>query len=237
MEHRENCTSATKLNTPYTPYRVAVSISTVTVTVVIAIVVVVVIMEWRRRWRRKKITYNPLLQPDDDYPYDIFFLCADEDDRFVEELIEEPLKERGYVTMRKNTAPDGLFIPGNVVASDIDRVIKLCSRVIIVCSQNYSSSHESSDNPDCCGMEIGYCKEVMSACNGRVIPIMLDGTKEARFLEFTQHRIKTNVLLCNTKARSAFINRLERDMKIKRIINRNTVPSCSLNNGQSHTKI
>lgn len=168
-----------------------------------------------RRRRRRIIRYS--LLSEDEYPYDIFILCADQDESFVKECIEEPLKEHGYTTMRKNTAPDGLFMLGNAVVADIDHVIKICSRVIVVCSENYSSADDSSKgNGDHCSVEINCCKEKMASLNGRVIPVILDEMGVADFIEFTQHRVRTRDLLIDMKARSDFIKKLECNMNIKK---------------------
>lgn len=163
--------------------------------------------------KRKRKVYDRLFAPRDDeeYMYDIFILCADEDEKFVTDFIERPLNELGYKTMRKNTAPDGLFDLGNTVVSDIDRVIKLCSQVIVVCSANYTKSDASRSH---CNIELNYCKELISSCNSRVIPIVLDGTGASDFNEFTQHRVKTADIRSNRKARNMFIRKLERDICI-----------------------
>lgn len=198
-------------------YTVAASL--ITLTVVIAALVVSGAMIAKRCMKRRKKGGGFLFVPpcDDKYPYDIFILCADEDERFVTDFIESPLKELGYKTMRKNTAPDGLFTLGNAVVSDIDHVIKLCSQVIVVCSANYSSvAYKQRVSMNHCNIEINYCKELLSSCNGRVIPVILDGIGASDFTEFTQHRVKTADVLSSMKARRIFIEKLERDIRIKK---------------------
>ena len=178
---------------------------------------------WRQRQRKKKLSdsHNCLLQQlDGEYPYDIFVLCSDKDEAFVRECIEIPLKECGYTTLRKNTAPNGLFTLGSTIVSDIDCVIKLCCRVIVVCSENYHSTGSATTNH--CGVEINCCKEMVASRHGRVIPIILDGVKDTDFTEFTQHRVKSSELVSNLEARADFIRRLKRDMNIRRISGINT---------------
>lgn len=186
----------------------------ITMTVIIAALAVFgAVMVKKCRKKRINNRYDRLFAPvsdNDNYQYDIFILCADEDEWFVTDFIEGPLNELGYKTMRKNTAPDGLFAPGNPIMSDIDQVAKLCSQVIVVCSANYSTT--MSDNRDHCNIELNYCKELLS---GRVIPVILDGGGANDFTEFTQHRVRTADISSNTKAR-IFIRKLERDICIRR---------------------
>lgn len=171
----------------------------------------VVVKKCRKKQRTDR--YDRLFAPVGDYnsyQYDIFILCADEDERFVMEFIEGPLNELGYKTMRKNTAPDGLFTPGNPVVSDIGKVVELCSQVIVVCSENYNSSTTSN----ACQIELNYCKELLSSCNGRVIPVILDGGGTKDFTKFTQHRVQTADALSSVKVR-IFMEKLERDIRIR----------------------
>jgi hypothetical protein len=199
---------------------VAASLITLTaVAAALAITGAVVARKYIKK-KRKKVYDRLSAQPHDDekYLYDVFILCADEDEEFVMDFIENPLIELGYKTMRKNTAPDGLFALGNAIVSDIDHVIKLCSHVIVICSENYNSTRcvESDDITNHCSIELNYCKELISSCNGRVIPVILDGVGGSDFDEFTQHRVKTEEILSNRKARKTFIKKLERDISINR---------------------
>ena len=193
------------------------SLITVTATAAVLVFAGAVIVKKCKK-RRQKGAYKRLLADhgDVEYVYDIFLLCADEDEEFVTECVEKPLNELGYKTMRKNTAPDGLFALGNAVVSDIDHVIKLCSYVIVVCSINYTSSGGASRDSDIarnhCNIELNYCKELISSCNGRVIPIVLDEVGAGDFTEVTQHRVKTTDILSDGNARKIFIQKLERDI-------------------------
>lgn len=190
--------------------------SLITLTVIaVALVVSGAVIVKKCIKRRKRKVYDRLFAPRDneEYMYDVFILCADEDEKFVTDFIERPLNELGYKTMRKNTAPDGLFALGNTVVSDIDHAIKLCSQVIVVCSVNYTNSKQSDGTRNHSNIELNYCKELIS-CNGRVIPIVLDGIGASDFAEFTQHRVKTADILSNRKARKMFIRKLERDICI-----------------------
>ena len=178
---------------------------------------------WRKRQRKKLLgasSGHPLQrQPDGDYPYDIFILCADKDEEFIRECIEGPLEGCGYRTLRKNTAPDGLFTLGSTIVSDMDHVIKLCSRVIVVCSENYCSNSENEygGNSNHYRVEINCCKELMASRNGRVIPIILDEVEDSDFTEFTQHRIRSTEIMSSMKTRKDFLRRLKRDMNIRKL--------------------
>lgn len=168
------------------------------------------------------VPYDLLSTPDADYPYDIFILCGDRDEEFVKECIELPLQECGYTTFRKNTAPDGLFMPGNAVVANMEHVVKLCSRVIVVCSENYigRGGGEGVGDPSTANghysVEVNCCKDAMSSHHCRVVPVILDGVDAAEFSEFTQHRIKGSDILSRPEARRTFIKKLERDLNIKR---------------------
>lgn len=180
----------------------------------------VALVRLKRRKKRSSVSYDqlPPAAADIEYPFDVFILCSDLDEEFVKECIESPLNDRGYTTMRKSTAPDGLFMMGNLVVADIDHVVKMCSRVIAVCSENYAcrQGHDSEESNDHSSVEIKCCKEMMASQCNRIIPVVLDGVEAAEFGKFTQHRIRTADILSSTKARSMFIKKLERDMNIKK---------------------
>lgn len=212
-------TTATATATAKTiPAYYAVAASLCVLTVITAVLVTAgIVMAKKCRWRWKRTSYDHLPTPHNEeaYPYDLFILCADEDESFVVECIEVPLRELGYTTLRKNTAPDGLFALGNTVVSDIDDVVRLCSRVIVVCSANYSSSDASKESRHC-DIELNYCKELLFSSTGRVIPVILDGVGAADFTKFTQHRIKTADISSNLRTRRIFLKQLERDIGIRR---------------------
>lgn len=196
---------------------VPASLITVMATASALVVIGAVIVKKCKKRHQKRAHKRLLAHHSNEYAYDIFLLCADEDEEFVTECVEKPLNELGYKTMRKNTAPDGLFTLGSAVVSDIDHVTKLCSHVIVVCSTNYTcgSSGVSRDSDiarNHCNIELNYCKELISSCNGRVIPIILDGVGASNFTEFTQHRVRTMDILSDGNARKVFIRKLERDI-------------------------
>ena len=218
------CLRAAKLTVPSSrpqPGTVEVAlgvVSGVTLLAAVTSLTLVSLRVWRRR-RKASTPYDPLPSPEDgDYPYDVFILCSDQDEGFVKECIESPLKENGYTVVRKNTAPNGLFMLGNPIVADIDHIVRLCSRVIVVCSENYTSTRRCEDGQtnDHCNVEINCCKEMASSNHGRVIPVVLDGAEAAEFKEFTQHRIRTATISTSSKARSSFVKKLERDLNIKR---------------------
>lgn len=188
------------------------SILMVVMTLVITVVVVVV----RRHIKAKGKCHSAsnLIPLDSEYQYDIFILCADEDEGFVTECIEGPLSKHGYITTRKNTAPEGLFMAGNTIVSDIEHMLTLCWKVIVICSADYCSEGRASGSH--CSMEINCCKETTSCGIGKVIPIVLDGVDAVDFEEFTQHRISTTDIMSNSDSRRVFVEKLERDIGIKR---------------------
>ena len=111
-------------------------------------------------------------------------------------------------------------MPGNTIVSDVEHMIRLCSRVIVVCSENYhgaSKDEVSSTGINYCGVEINCCKEMATSRRGCLIPIILDGVEDTDFAEFTQHRIKSDELIENLGVREDFLKRLKRDMNITRI--------------------
>lgn len=187
-----------------------------TAAVGVAVKTVMSFLKRRRKRRSREQSYYTVLPSsmDCEYLYDVFILCADEDESFVKECIEEPLKEYGFTTLTKNTAAagggfDGLFMPGNEVASDMDRVVRLCSHVIVVSSENYSSER------NCCRTELSYCRELMAASGGggggagRVIPVVLDQKGADEFAGFTQHRISSAEVSSDADVRCAFIRKLK----------------------------
>ena len=187
----------------------------VVVTLVIAVVVVVV--RRRRKAKGKSHSASNLVPLDSEYQYDVFILCADEDEGFIMECIEAPLCEHGYTTTRKNTAPGGLFMAGNTIVSDIEHMLTLCRKVIVVCSADYCCSEGQGRGSYCSSMEIDCCKETTSSGGtGRVIPIVLDGVGAVDFEEITQHRISTADIMSNSESRRVFVEKLKRDIGIKR---------------------
>ncbi len=178
----------------------------------LGVCVLIAILLIKIKFCKHKNKSNLVLIPLELCNYDVFILCADEDDKMVKECIEEPLMEDGYKVLKKNTAPD-IFLAGEDIISCLDKVLKICARVIIFCSTNYNYHRCDNDK-----REMDYFKDMSGSCDRRIIPIITDGNGAMDFKEFSQMRITSFELLNDSKARKIFINKLKRDINTNNFI-------------------